>query len=236
MYNPNAFHSRLIFLLIFFSIFACSRKEQPSPSDPPTPVTPKIEYMLLETSSSRLRLSNRIITASILISIFGPTAKAIVLPLIQGQIQEFGGPCDRYMTQGSGSTAIPECQLASARMGVFYPLTAQSQAPVIPQANTGREALRTRACDQLGSDDRAIAFAAKRAGSKEPLEFPQELEIRKAYDLFYSGRPIPAEVLTALTEVVSEAKKIGAPLPPRPIEGWRYLLNTLCLSSDWQIL
>ncbi len=161
-------------------------------------------------SDTNLRLMAGGYVAGLLNDVFGPQAQNITGRFINGNYAQFGGGCDKY-----GSTDCP------ANL---------SQGGVIPSALTTRSSILIRTCDLIMQDDYAVTYAASKVGTIGVL--PDRVAVQAAYDLFYPGRTLEsAAAVDSLGAVVNQATALSMP----PLEGWRFLFLTLCMSPDWQI-
>lgn len=178
-------------------------------------------YHLLNTADSKLRLGDRLYVKTTLDDIFGPGVSEITQRLIMTKTAQFGGPCDPAISDTECSSPV------------------EAFAALVPIAITARESYRTRACEEISSQDSAILHAYMQAKMPQADSssgvvpgWPGIADFQLAYDLFYPGRAMPSGVASALLEVTEAAKRLER---TSPVEGWRYLLLTLCLAPDWQL-
>ncbi len=170
-----------------------------------------------EASDSKLRLGTRFFISSKLGNVFGPTASAVTANLIDRDAGNFGGPCDRYMNDFTGVQNSGDCTNL-----------ADSQASVVGNATPARMAISLRSCRRIVQNDQAITFALNAAtGNSATNRAPTDADLQSIYEQFYVGRTASANLISSLKNVHSKA---GSPL-----DGWRFLLATLCSSPDWQI-
>lgn len=174
-----------------------------------------VEYGVARTALNRVKLGDKFYVASVLNQIFGPEAAGIVEPLVRNNVTAFGGPCDQFGRMGVGGN---HCAGRSSA----------SQASMIPTSMATREGFRMRACEAITQKDGAIIHAIALVSGAAPDKEPSSTDVAAAYELFFPGITASKSVRKALIEVVAEG---GAPL-----ESWRLLYLTLCLSPDWQIL
>jgi len=167
-----------------------------------------------EGSNKKLRLVMGRYVNGLLNEIFGAVAQPITKQFVDGKYAEFGGSCDRY-----GS--VKDCP---ANL---------SQSAVIPSALTSRSSILTRACEKILQNDLAVTTALSKIGiNGTALPSPNVTSIQAAYGLFYPGRTVNSgDVTSKLLAISDRAKELSEP----PMEAWRFLLLTLCLSPDWQL-
>ncbi len=197
------------------------------PYEPVVPVDPGIGSLLI-TGDTQLRLGTRKFVSSKLVNLFGATeAQTIVDQKINSKPGIFGGSCD--LLAGT-MTALP----SAGYLGDCAERP-ESHAPPIGVATSQRMALSIRSCDQLVQSDTAIHNAAKAAlgVSTSPVasRFPNDADIAAVYGFYYRDRALDTPVADALRGVVTAAAGQGY----SSIEGWRFLIMTLCKSPVWQI-
>jgi hypothetical protein len=174
-------------------------------------------YGLQQTSLARPKIAERFLVAETLTMAFGPVATGAISQYVLKQGGSFGGPCDHY-----GEVGKNNC-------GIFR---SQSQLSLTPFSLTAREAWRMKACETITVQDAAITYAVTTALGFTTDTLPEAAHIRAAYNLFYSGRKIPAEVSTAFQVMMQKLKED----PYTKMDAWRTMLLTLCLSPGWQVL
>jgi hypothetical protein len=177
--------------------------------------------VLMETASTRFRLSNRHFLASRLDQIFGPSQSVSLDALIRSQPIHFGGPCDKHngdFVKDGNDEIMGECNER-----------ASSQAAMVPFPSSGRFALMTRSCDIASQSNTAVTYAVTRAtGSNATTRAVTSADIDALHRLFYLKSP-NAEVNAALLALAIAAQPSGY------LESWRYVLFTLCSDPGWQI-
>lgn len=186
---------------------------------------PSTMGMLLYSSSESIRISDRILTKSILDGVFGPAADAKTITLVSSQLSKFGGPCDFMGTFDRVCANVDMDDIGAAMM---------------PVSVTPREGQRMKACNALSFDDALLSYAIKQATGKTDLTYlnttptPTIAEMSAAYELFNPGRsPLPSLVTDKLTTVANSARTItGA----TSLDPWRFVLLTICYAPDWQAL
>lgn len=182
--------------------------------------------VIQRASDEKLRIGDRIFVKSVLESIYGSEVSDITNRLIFTRISIFGGACDskEHFAYLSGT------QLRSDYMSCQGVDLADDRAALVPSSSTLREGLVIKACTEINQRDARVSAVAQALGSST-ASWPTLQNITAAYGLFYPGRTLPGKVETSLTALVAGAK---SEFPSRPLEGWRYLLLTLCKSPDWQ--
>jgi hypothetical protein len=196
----------------------------PSPTPSPSPIA---SAALLEPEGAQLRMTNRQFLASAMTQIFGPAASTPVNALILGKpfISSLGGPCNGYTDFNyepyaeSGMKPSSDCDMVSS-----------SATAVMPNWSSSRGALRTRVCDLTLSQDAAVLYAAGLAlGSSvtaSTLPAMTSTSVESTFGLFYQGKPLDPNVSTALRSIASGAGDA--------LNGWRFVLLTLCYAPSWE--
>lgn len=185
------------------------------------PVTTSGKLTLQETSESRLRISSRSYLKSTLDEIYEPSVATATSNLIGDKAGQLGGASDPYQ--------------ALDRPGF-------TQVQSIPSASSARSALIERVCDVIHQNDTAVlAAAAKVLGAPATaasLKLPTEQDLASAYSLYYPGKSPSEELLEDLSQIVVQARTLQ-PAPREtllaPVEAWRFVFLTLCLSPEWQV-
>ena len=222
--GPYIGNTNLLAVIDF--IYAGAPAPAPSPSASATPSPSPSSSggtgsnVLYETSDTIFRIGNRNFIASTLQNIFGTYATTAIQNLIlnTGNISDFGGPCNGYSS--TNEVVGTSCDVHSS-----------TQAASVPISITAREALRTRACDQIMYQDGAVLNALSLAlGStitSSTVSAPTSAGIAKVYDLFYTGRPTDPASMASLQAVATAGASA--------IESWRFVMVTLCYAPDWQV-
>jgi len=187
-----------------------------------------------QATEKRLRLMGRTYVASVLREIFGPSVESVIFKQVELQNGAFGGnPCDpgrRFPSATNPDEPIDDIRDCPdfTRGFVDYArlVSGQSQTELVPVGTTGRMGYTVRACDQIVSQDTAVNTAIQRIGGNPSVK-PSDADVRAAFDAFHPGR-VPSEAVVTALKGVSDA---GA----SALEGWRFLLATLCYSPSWQI-
>lgn len=171
-------------------------------------------------------VASRILTANFFVAIFGTKITNYVTTNIAEQPKDFGSGntiYDRVITPTCGTTKNIYSPCATN-----IPLSLPT--PDTLGVNVRREAFRIRSC-HYGVNNLAID-ALKKISSTATTANPPSItnaNLSKAFQLFYRGRrPANTEVLESLM-IVSQKKS-------KPIEKWKDVLLTICLSPHWQVL
>lgn len=186
---------------------------------------------VLETPGTRLRLVGRKFVAGKLKTLFGSEVSAITDVYIENEIGNFGGPCDRNLTDitfrlnGAQHQAriYPDCKSES-----------DSQASVIGPTTPARFSLLQRACRKILQTDSYLntgVMNALNTTTPQTSRAMTDADIQAIYSAFNIGKSPSLEVLSSLKKIsdVTEEKGLAK------IEAWRFVFLTLCLSPDWQI-
>lgn len=192
----------------------------PTPPKPPTEETYK-----RHTMASQL-VASRILTANFFKSIFGPDLETTITAYIANQSSDFGSANTIY-----DRVVRSDC---SAKRNIYVPCAAGDALKLDTAHTVGdnirREAYRVRTC-HTGVKFRALDALKKidaKATSAKPPPI-NDANLTKAFHLFFRGRAAPTnEVLESLT-IVSQTSKA-------PIEQWKDVLLSICLSPHWQVL
>ena len=188
--------------------------------------------ILYTTPDSALRNTTRYYVANVLLGIFGGTpvdsnVNTLVNALILNQPGIFGGPCHNY-------SMAPNTAPGDYINGDCGNVSANTQLSVMPADNSGREAARIRVCKQVLSLDPAVLNAASLVRSAKisstTITTPTASDLQGAMNLFHPGTPSSAfspNEITKLSNLVSAAST--------PVNQWRLVLLTLCISPDWQV-
>jgi hypothetical protein len=199
---------------------------QTSPAGPGSEVVPTAGS-IYRGSTDFIRLGDRFFVESVLKDIYGPSVATITTPLIFTRLSFLGGPCDLK----ERSTSIVNSRLAINYLSCQGADLLDDHATLLPQSSSLRAGLITKACLSINALDSAVLYAAQAAGAGSTLAWPSSSQIANAYKLFYPGRTLRTDSEAALNAVVNGAK---TNFPSAPIEGWRYLLLSVCNTPEWQ--
>lgn len=165
--------------------------------------------------------------SNIFVSIFGPNIKTTAATLIAQQPGDFGSGYsvyDRVITPaadcGKTKDIYSPCNLIAMKLDAL---------PNIG-VNIRREAYRIRTCSAAVKT--SVLTALKKFDNKATTAKPPEINdanLTKAFHLFYRGRKSPStEVLDSLLIV---SQKSSA-----PIDKWKDVILSICISPHWQVL
>lgn len=192
---------------------------EPEPEDPEKVYDRRVE--------ANQMVANRILTANYFKSIFGPDIETTVATLIAYQAQDFGSAFSIY---DRVITPTADCNKTK---NIYTPCNAVGMSlEALPNVGTNirREAFRIRSCNTAVKY--RILNAVQKIDSKATSAKPPEINdanLTKAFHLFYRGRPAPTEdVLDALT--------IASQKQTKPIDKWKDVILSICLSPHWQVL
>lgn len=171
-------------------------------------------------------VANRILVTNYFVAVFGSKITNYVTSLIAEQPNDFGSAntiYDRVISSNCNDVK-----------NIYSPCATNVPLAISAPDNIGvsvrREAFRLRSC-HYGVKYLAIE-ALKKIDSKATTAKPPAItygNISKAFQLFYRGRrPASTEVLESLM-IVSQNKS-------KPIDRWKDVLLTVCLSPHWQVL
>jgi hypothetical protein len=189
---------------------------------PITPGTGEIH----RASDEAIRIGDRYFVKNALESIYGTEVSPITDKYIFRKISFFGGACDpkEHYTYLQGTTTRSHYMNCE---GVDF---FDTRSSLTPPSSALREGSLIKACTEINVKDDRINFVVSKLGSNT-TSWPNNTHVSSAYKLFYPGRALVGKVELSLIGVVDGAKQ---QFPTKPIEGWRYLLLTLCKSPDWQ--
>jgi hypothetical protein len=200
-----------------------------TPSPTPSPSATTIASGTpLEPNVAQFRMTNRQFIGSAFSQIFGSSATSTVTNLILAKENTgtLGDPCNGYSDmnydplQGTPMKPSSDCDTQ-----------ASAAAAVMPTENSGREALHTRACDLILSQDSAVLYAAGLAlgttVTTATIPAMTSTSIASAHALFFQGKPLDSTVATDLQSIATGGSSA--------VDGWRFVLLTLCYAPNWQI-
>jgi hypothetical protein len=180
--------------------------------------------------SAKLYLANRWVLKSTLDEIFGANHVGSIT-------------CSLIMRNGSffgGST-----ELRSARECPNVGTLSTTKTPMIMAMGSVREALRTQACERMTQLDPAIRHAAQMSLDLVPTpqsdlstflftdtQAPTGQDAERVFRLFYVSDPYMGSIQASLDQLLETLRSQGQ----SPLEQWRYLFLTVCLSTGWQVL
>lgn len=174
-------------------------------------------------------VANRILTANYFISIFGPDIETTAAAYIANQSGDFGSGNTIYDRVISSTPA--EC---NAKKNIYKPCSTgdalKLDTPATIGSNIRREAYRIRTCHtavKFRTLDALKKIDATATSTKLPAI--NDANLTKAFHLFYRARKAPTqEVLESLT-IVSENQT-------KPLDKWKDVILSICLSPHWQVL
>lgn len=190
--------------------------------------TDKADTPYLRRVQVNQMVANRILTANYFIDIFGPSIENTVASLIAYQAADFGSGNSIY---DKVITTAADCNKTKS---IYTPCNnaepLRLTTPATIGANIRREAFRVRSCHT------AVKYRTMNALQKiDPKATPSKIpaiddkNLEKAFHLFFRARKAPSdEILDALT-IVSQKKTT-------PLEQWKDVILSLCLSPHWQVL
>jgi hypothetical protein len=191
----------------------------PEPDPEPDVYTRKIQANQI--------VANRILMSNYFISIFGKEVETSVTNLIATQAGDFGSGMSIY---DRVITSTTDCSKTKNIYSPCNTVAIKLDAPPTIGANIRREAFRVRACSNSVKTN--VLNALKKFDSKATTTKPPEINdanLTKAFHLFYRGRAAPnTEVLDSLLILSEKSAK--------PIDKWKDIILSICLSPHWQVL
>lgn len=172
-------------------------------------------------------VANRILTSNFFISIFGPGATNVVATNVGFHEKDFGSGFSIYETVATADCAKVKNLLVPCSVQASDPQTSSNMG-----LNIRREAWRLRTCHSVVGVNANLLFALKRIQPSALLTSPPDINddnLDKAYQLFFRAKPLPDHSLLDALTIVSQKES-------DPINKWRSVLLTLCLSPHWQVL
>jgi hypothetical protein len=186
------------------------------------------------TSNTQLRLGDRKLVFSVMNQIFPNSSTAILNANVLNQVSYFGGSCDPYNRASCPSTPCSDPNNKnSCPYGANYQDSHLYGAATIPSATTASEALRIRSCEEILAQDAAVNEVRTSLGAST-VNAPTRNHLKSIFQLFYDGKEPPVEVLNALEKVSIEARTNTT--PAAALDGWRFVIYTVCISPEWQVL
>ncbi|MCC6138681.1 MAG: hypothetical protein IT287_08605 [Bdellovibrionaceae bacterium] len=171
-------------------------------------------------------VANRVLLANYFTDIFGPDIETTVAALIANQPSDFGSSnsiYDRIITTTCGT-----------KKSIYAPCSTADVLQLDTKANVGvnirREAFRVRSC-HTAVKNRTLIALKKIDSTATATKIPaiNEANLKKAFSLFFRARRAPSsEVVDALTIVSQKEAK--------PLDQWKDVMLSLCLSPHWQVL
>ncbi len=147
----------------------------------------------------------------------GDSIRDLINSLVTNNISAFGGACNFYDVRGRA-----ECD----------DLIENAKEDYFAKSNVARAGYMEQACEALNANPGAFANALALVKAN-PVSAPPTLdEISQISELFYSSSSLDSESLEALNEVSQAAFTSSQ----QPLESWRYVFLTVCLSPTWQNL
>jgi len=172
------------------------------------------------------RFGDRFFLRSVLMHVFGPSAKPVVSEYIFNNGQVFGGPCDEYeqirIGPSSFDLANPESFCPGSKVG--------SRLSQIPSENVIRLGYMYRTCDELTANPVALAFAVKKIGRVAAA--PVEEDFFKIIKQFNPTAAVSEKDKSVFAKLRQDKKyqKLSSQ------KQWQLLFRLTCKSTDWQTL
>ncbi len=192
--------------------------DEEDPVDPPNKV---------EKAEVSAQNANKVLTSNILLSVFGPTAKNIIMTYISNNTADFGAAnsiYDRNIKADCTTNSAPGVVCSTST-----PLALQTSSNV--GLNIRREGWRLQACHEITKRTDALRAAFQKINTNQSTATPQvtAVTVNKAFSLFYIGKITPPGAVTDSLRIIAQDESAT-------IEQWRDILLTLCLSPHWQVL
>ncbi len=137
--------------------------------------------------------------------------KSKINSLVTQQIASMGGPCSRYEDNCPGGD--------------------RSSAPEVPLSNAIRKGYLIRSCEEILSIDEAVITALSQI-SLPPNSAASDLNLSNTLNLFFPGRAVSDDVLSALRSQHQAALNFGQ----TPLDAWRFVFLSLCTSPMMEML
>lgn len=162
-------------------------------------------------AKEELRMADRYYVSSVLLEIFGPTAKDYIHEIIYKNVQAFAGPCDVYE-----QVRVNDTDVVDAHTSCFNRKD-NSAVALVGKANIMASGYIQKICTILIQNEKTFGFALK-----------QGSESKQLYALFHPYKKPADSILKALKEIKSKflAKQ----------DGVKAVLSFLCTEPSWRIL
>lgn len=172
-------------------------------------------------------VANRILTANYFKSIFSAKVETTATDLIASQASDFGSSFSIY---DRVITPAADCNKTKNIYSPCNTAAMKIDAPHNIGVNIRREAFRIRMCSTAVKSH--VLEALKKIDSKATSAMPpaiNDTNLTKAFHLFYRGRQKPnTQVLDSLIIVSQKATA--------PMDQWRDIILSICISPHWQVL
>ena len=136
----------------------------------------------------------------------------------------WGGGCDIYTMSETDAHKLEDYRTRCHRTGDSINVKFSVGPSVV------KEGYKIKACEEIVAIDNSVRYALSRVSLSESSEFTLD-NVKRIYSLFYPERKTTGDdvdqVILALQEISLEETGI---------DGWRYILLTLCYDPGWQIL
>lgn len=194
---------------------------------PPGPPKENEEKEKIRTPHDPI-LADRFYLKSLIEDVFGPRAAAVDSSRSFLNALDHGSACSIYtdhnIYEEAGKRWVPADRMEVC--GVRS--TALLAAQVNPKSTVTRQALLTRACSDLTTDENTLTHALGRI-SPDAVPRADRENMLKLFRLFYRDKSDPADRLLESLRVIFPAAGAGR-------DHWRVALFTVCASSYWQVL
>jgi len=202
---------------------------QPPPSPPPLPSPTPGPVVSGTVSSVAVTVGTREYVSSQLTDIFlieplstdETRIQTIINDLVKVQFVAFGGPCNRYDAQCPGFTP--------GLIG-FAGHDSRINATATPIPNVLRKGYIIRACEEILAIDASVNNALSKVGLTTSST-RTDTNIRALADLFYPGRNLTTEGVSALMNVAT----VGAGAGLTAVDQWRFIMSSLCEASYFEM-
>ena len=196
---------------------------------------------ILEQGGLSVRMSDRYYVSSVLTNTFGPSVSGTLINYVKSKMDYFGGGCDQYDRNVNSALSClnDDCDNVSCSGS----LVINNQ---IGNSSVIRQGWIMRSCEEIAGNDAAILFAVQNIYNQAPLivvvgsarpigsltagtvPAPNNDSLVLAYALFYRSVAPNAAIISSLTDIASKETTNN-------FEKWRYVLLSLCTTSEWQI-
>jgi hypothetical protein len=192
------------------------------------------------TQSFRPLLGDRYYVSSVLYRVFGEDEKYI-LPYtkpITTRMDLFGSPCfiQDFVRTDETTGAMAHSFWAEDNCNRVGILESRLGAEMSPATSTVAESTRQTACFRIANVTQNITSALSRANVASTAAF-DEASLQKVYQRFLPGSSASQNELDALAALGLEAVNNKNVKPyadsTKVLEGWRFIILSLCLSPKW---
>jgi hypothetical protein len=193
----------------------------------PEDQNPAIETKNTITTSYEPLLADRRYIKSVFNDVFGPTSDSVDATRAHLNALEHGSPCSVYADHSAPNSSGVYAR-ADAMETCSRTTLSRTVAVVNPKPTVSRQALLSKACSDLVSNDTTLAVAMKKISS-EAVPASTRANVRKAFRLFYRMRNDPHEGLL-------DSLQVMVPATGATKENWRQVINAVCASGLWEVM